>query len=109
MRALREQDARFSNERKRQLELAKLRREQRKLKQEDNFDTAAILLGMAKQERATREAKYVICTVSSLLLSGASRGVGGGGRGWAKRSSCKNIRLEGLKMFYNLLASRLIF
>ena len=57
LRALREQDARFSSEKKRQLELAKLRREQRRLKQEDNFDTAAILLGIAKQERDTREAK----------------------------------------------------
>lgn len=57
LRALREQDARFNSEKKRQLELAKLRREQRRLKQENNFDTAAILLGMAKQERAAREAK----------------------------------------------------
>jgi len=58
LRALRVQDERFSSEKKRQLELAKLRREQRRLKQEDNFDTAAILLGLAKQERAAREANY---------------------------------------------------
>ena len=57
LRALRDQDERFGNERKRQLELAKLRREQRRLKQEDNFDTAAILLGLAKQERAAKEAR----------------------------------------------------
>ena len=36
---------------------ASLRREQRRLKQEDNFDTAAILLGLAKQERAAKEAR----------------------------------------------------
>ena len=59
MRGLRDQDARFNSEKKRQLELAKLRREQRRLKQENNFDTAALLLGIAKQERAAREAKYV--------------------------------------------------
>lgn len=41
------------------MELAKLRREQRRLKQEDNFDTAAILLGLAKQERAAKEARQV--------------------------------------------------
>ncbi|PFX16028.1 hypothetical protein AWC38_SpisGene19720 [Stylophora pistillata] len=58
LRALRQQDVRFDSERKRQLELAKLRREQRRLKQEDNFDTAAILLGLAKQERAAREANF---------------------------------------------------
>ena len=37
-----------------------MRREQRRLKQEDNFDTAAILLGMAKQEQAAKKAKYVM-------------------------------------------------
>lgn len=58
LKSLREQDARFNSERKRQLELAKLRREQRRLKQEGNFDAAAILLGMAKEERANREANY---------------------------------------------------
>lgn len=58
LRGLRDQDARFNSEKKRQLELAKLRREQRRLKQEENFDTAALLLGMAKQERAAREANY---------------------------------------------------
>ena len=57
LRGLREKDARFGSERKRQLELAKLKREQRRLKQEDNFDTAAVLFGLAKQEQAAREAK----------------------------------------------------
>lgn len=37
-----------------------MRREQRRLKQEDNFDTGAILLGMAKQEQAAKKAKYVM-------------------------------------------------
>ncbi|XP_032219683.2 trichohyalin [Nematostella vectensis] len=56
--SLRGQDTRLQSERQRQLELAKLRREQRRLKQEDNFDTAAILFSLAKQQEASKDANY---------------------------------------------------
>lgn len=46
---LRGHDNKMASERQRQLELALLRREQKKLQQEDKFDSAAILLGMADQ------------------------------------------------------------
>lgn len=55
--SLRGQDARLQSERMRQLELAKLRREQKKFKLQDNFDTAAILFGLAKKQEAQRETK----------------------------------------------------
>ena len=45
------------SEKQRQLALAKLRREQRRLKREDKFDTAAILLGLAKQQEDAQKAK----------------------------------------------------
>lgn len=45
-----------------------MRREQRRLKQEDNFDTAAILLGMAKQEQEAKKAKYVVLACEHWLI-----------------------------------------
>ena len=56
--SLKRQDKRFSSERQRQLELAKLRREQKKIAKEDKFDAAALVLGLAKQQEAAREASY---------------------------------------------------
>jgi hypothetical protein len=55
---LKRQDKQFSGERQRQLELAKLRREQKKIAKEDKFDAAALVLGLAKQQEAAREARY---------------------------------------------------
>lgn len=52
------QDKRFSSERQRQLELARLRREQKKIAKEDKFDAAALVLGLAKQQEAAIETKY---------------------------------------------------
>ncbi|XP_022097553.1 trichohyalin-like isoform X2 [Acanthaster planci] len=53
--ALRNQDASLKTERERQLALAKLRRDQRKLQLEDKFDTAALIFGMAQQQEQARE------------------------------------------------------
>ena len=84
MAALRGADAKLNSEKLRQLELAKLRREQRKLKNEEKFDTAAILFGMAKMHEAARDARWVAytetslkwrCSISSVLpkVNGSSR------------------------------------
>ena len=54
---MRGQDKRFNSERQRQLELAKLRREQKKIAKEDKFDAAALVLGIAKQQEVAREAR----------------------------------------------------
>ncbi|XP_070559138.1 trichohyalin-like isoform X2 [Ptychodera flava] len=56
MAALRGQDQRFMTERERQFALAKLRREQLRMKQEDKFDSAAMLFSIAQQNEATRHA-----------------------------------------------------
>ena len=61
--SLRGQDKRFSSERQRQLELAKLRREQKKIAKEDKFDAAALVLGIAKQQEAARDARYDVMLV----------------------------------------------
>ena len=58
--ALRGQDASLNDERERQLALAKLRRDQRKLQMEDKFDTAALIFSMAQQQETNREAKWVL-------------------------------------------------
>jgi len=50
-------DARMNNERKRQLELARLKREARKAQAEDKFDAAALVLGMAKSNQAALDAQ----------------------------------------------------
>ena len=55
--ALRGQGNRQEAERQRQLELALLKREQKKLQQEDKFDSAAILLSMADQHERNRKDK----------------------------------------------------
>ncbi|XP_078676996.1 uncharacterized protein LOC144913832 [Branchiostoma floridae x Branchiostoma belcheri] len=54
--SLRGQDERLASERKRQLELARLRREQKRLNQEDKFDSAAIVFSIARRNEAAREA-----------------------------------------------------
>nr|XP_006823325.1 PREDICTED: trichohyalin-like [Saccoglossus kowalevskii] len=55
MAALRAQDKRLMSERERQLALAKLRRDQLKLKKEDSFETAAVLYGIAQDNEAKRQ------------------------------------------------------
>ena len=66
--SLKRQDKRFSSERQRQLELAKLRREQKKIAKEDKFDAAALVLGLAKQQEAAREARYGVITCDCLSV-----------------------------------------
>ena len=55
LRKLRGQDERFMSERERQAELARLKRERLKAKQEDRFDTAALVLGLAERNQAAAE------------------------------------------------------
>ncbi|CAH1265139.1 MAB21L2 [Branchiostoma lanceolatum] len=54
--SLRNQDERFASERNRQLELARLRREQKRLNQEDKFDSAAIVFSIARRNEAAKVA-----------------------------------------------------
>ena len=49
------------------IELAKLRREQKKIAKEDKFDAAALVLGIAKQQEATRETRYDVVYMCFLL------------------------------------------
>lgn len=49
LKGLRDQDDSLQAERARQAELARLKREQRKARQEDHFDAAAIALGLAQK------------------------------------------------------------
>jgi uncharacterized membrane protein YccC len=55
LEALRTKDGRFASERHRQAELARLRREERKARHEDKFDTAALVLGLAQAQKANLE------------------------------------------------------
>jgi len=52
MRRLQGQDERFMSEKQRQAELARLKREKLKAKQEDKFTTAALVLGLAEKQKA---------------------------------------------------------
>ena len=45
------------NERQRQLALAKLRREQQRIKREEKYDGAALLLSMADKDRQKKDAR----------------------------------------------------
>jgi len=53
MAKLRGDNERFLSERQRQAELARLRREKLKAKQEDKFDSAALVLGLAERNQAS--------------------------------------------------------
>ena len=48
-------DEKFMSERERQSELARLRREQRRAQQEEKFDAAALVLGLAERNQAAAE------------------------------------------------------
>ena len=52
MHRLQGQDEQFMSERQRQAELARLKREKLKAKQEDKFTTAALVLGLAEKQKA---------------------------------------------------------
>lgn len=55
--SLKDADSRLNQEKHRQLELARLRREAKKAKAEGKFDTAAMVLNMAKSQQAALEVK----------------------------------------------------
>lgn len=55
MRRLQGQDEQFMSERQRQAELARLKREKLKAKQEDKFSAAALVLGLAEKQKAAVE------------------------------------------------------
>ena len=74
MRSLQGKDEHFMSERQRQAELARLKREKLKAKQEDKFITAALVLGLAEKQKAAVEERL---GTSHFL----SRGGGGGGEG----------------------------
>ena len=59
MRKLRGDDERFLTEKQRQAELARLKREQLKAKQEGDFYTAALVLGLAERNRMAVEERLV--------------------------------------------------
>ena len=73
MRSLQGKDEHFMSERQRQAELARLKREKLKAKQEDKFITAALVLGLAEKQKAAVEERLG----TSHFLSR-----GGGGKGW---------------------------
>ena len=62
MRKLQGDEERFLSEKQRQAELARLKREQLKAKQEGDFFTAALVLGLAERNREAAELRY-ICTI----------------------------------------------
>ena len=49
MQRLAEGDDKLAQERLRQLELMKLKRDERRARQEDKFDSAALVIGLAKE------------------------------------------------------------
>ena len=51
MRRLREQKDRVSLERQRQLELMKLKHDEKKARREEKFNSAALVIGRAKEEQ----------------------------------------------------------
>lgn len=65
MAKLRGDNERFLSERQRQAELARLRREKLKAKQEDKFDSAALVLGLAERNQAAAAER---CAVIGYLL-----------------------------------------
>lgn len=72
MRSLQGKDEHFMSERQRQAELARLKREKLKAKQEDKFITAALVLGLAEKQKAAVEERL---GTSHFFIAG------GGGRG----------------------------
>lgn len=59
MASMRGADAKLSDERERQAVLTRLRREERRARQEGNFQQAAMVLGLAQAMQANLEQVYV--------------------------------------------------
>lgn len=57
--SLRDQESRLAAERHRQLELARLRKDQKTFEKQDKFDSAALLLSLAEEQEKNLEAKWV--------------------------------------------------
>ena len=79
MRSLQGKDEHFMSERQRQAELARLKREKLKAKQEDKFITAALVLGLAEKQKAAVEER--LGTSHFLSRGGGAGGEGRGGGG----------------------------
>ena len=73
MRSLQGKDEHFMSERQRQAELARLKREKLKAKQEDKFITAALVLGLAEKQKAAVEER--LGTSHFLSRGGGREGV----------------------------------
>lgn len=73
MRSLQGKDEHFMSERQRQAELARLKREKLKAKQEDKFITAALVLGLAEKQKAAVEERL---RTSHFLSGGGGKGGG---------------------------------
>lgn len=58
LRRLHSADAHFMNEQERQAELMRLKREQRKVEQEEKFGVAALVLGLAERSQAVLNERY---------------------------------------------------
>ena len=78
MRSLQGKDEHFMSERQRQAELARLKREKLKAKQEDKFITAALVLGLAEKQKAAVEERL---GTSHFFIAGRGGGEGRGGGG----------------------------
>ena len=76
MRSLQGKDEHFMSERQRQAELARLKREKLKAKQEDKFITAALVLGLAEKQKAAVEERL---GTSHFFYRGEGGGEGRGG------------------------------
>lgn len=68
MRRLQGQDEQFMSERQRQAELARLKREKLKAKQEDKFSAAALVLGLAEKQKAAVEERWVFDEVIVIIV-----------------------------------------
>lgn len=60
MRRLREQKDRVSLERQRQLELMKLKHDEKKARREEKFNSAALVIGRAKDEQKRYEVLNIL-------------------------------------------------
>ena len=77
MRSLQGKDEHFMSERQRQAELARLKREKLKAKQEDKFITAALVLGLAEKQKAAVEERLGASHFFTARGGGVVEDVGG--------------------------------
>ena len=58
LKLMKSNESRDSTERERQLALARLRRDKMKIKREEKYDGAALVLGLAKSNQAKKNERY---------------------------------------------------